>query len=117
MFPPVPPRFFSSEETRNETLSIWILSGRICSLKKPGKRMIWSNANDPVTITLTYLPISSRYDAPHRRANHTKNPATRKASRGKVFEKPLLSSLSHAHRNTHRLSELAPLHSETSPAG
>src|SRR5687767_117801 len=44
-----PPRCFLSSPTRNDRLMTCILSGRMWSLKLPGKSMMWSKASEPVT--------------------------------------------------------------------
>ena len=49
MFAAVPPRRRCSDSTRNDTLITCVISGRMCSLKRPGKTMIVSKATDPVT--------------------------------------------------------------------
>src|ERR1700730_13085418 len=47
MLPAHPPNSRRSDGTRKETFRMWICSGRMWSLKRPGNTMIESKANDP----------------------------------------------------------------------
>ena len=47
MLPAQPPNSRRSCGTRNETFSMWILSGRMCCLKRPSNTMMVSKAIEP----------------------------------------------------------------------
>src|SRR5262245_53488423 len=79
MFPATPPKCVRRLSMLNETFRMWSFSGRMWSLKRSGKTMMWSRAREPDT----RMVMDSSREAQSRRPG-----AGRQPRRGALVDSP-----------------------------